>query len=433
MSEIENPEVKMPTPDEVKKQQVKLWAIGLGVLSLIAFGIYLVSGDNKNNPNQLSNERDATIYDVTGSVDDKNYWMYKNEGKLAEQQQTQEKILQEIDKIRGDLDKPQLNNNQFDSREDELLELRARVQAYENQQYQTEYQNDMYSESPKPSISRNQNKVIQNALPDQDYYDQNQIAASNSIQQPVLRPASGIFSENLALEPLSDEKNNSPHMDSYIPAGSFAKAVLLSGVDVSAGVSSQSNPKPVVLRLVDKGSLPNKAVGNMKECRVVAAAYGDLSSERAYMRLEKLSCIENDGHVIETDVDGYISGEDGKNGLRGNVVMRDGEVLKRGFVGGLFSGLGKATAQTFQTTSVSPLGVTSSVTGADTFAKAAADGVGDAFELMAKYNIQRAEQYQPVIQISAGRLVEIVFHSGSKFGEKKTREPAKKTGDIYAN
>jgi hypothetical protein len=26
--------------------------------------------------------------------------------------------------------------------------------------------------------------------------------------------------------------------------------------------------------------------------------------------------------VIETDVDGYISGEDGKNGMRGRMVMR---------------------------------------------------------------------------------------------------------------
>ncbi len=433
MSEIEETEVKMPTPDEVKKQQVKLWAIGLGILSLIAFGIYLISGDNKNDPNQLSNHRDTTIYDVTGSVDDKNYWMYKNEGKLAEQGQTQEKILQEIDKIRGELGKPALNDNQLDNRENELLELRARVHAYENEQYQADYKNENYNEPVKSNIRSNIDKPNRNILPEQDYYEQNQITQSNGMPQSLPRPAPGIFSETLDLVPLSDESNNTPHIDSYIPAGSFAKAVLLSGIDVSAGVSSQSNPKPVVLRLIDKGSLPNRAVGNMKECRVVAAAYGDLSSERAYMRLEKLSCIEKDGHVIETDVDGYISGEDGKNGLRGNVVMRDGEVLKRGFVGGLFSGLGKATAQTFQTTSVSPLGVTSSVTGAYTFAKAAADGVGDAFELMAKYNIQRAEQYQPVIQISAGRMVEVVFHSGSKFREKKKREAAKKSGDIYAN
>ena len=409
-------ELTTPSSDDVKKQQIKLWAIGFGVVLLIGLGVMFIGGESKSDLNKAGNHQESTIYDVTGAVEDKNYWMYKNEGKLIEQEEKQAKILQEIDKLRGEMGKPVFSAEPVDSRESELLELRARVQAYENQQYQ----NEEYSQPVKAQVKPS-------ALPEPDYFEQ------NTLQQPVLRPAPGIFSETLELVPLSDDTSNAPHIDSYIPAGSFAKAVLLSGIDVSAGVSSQANPKPVVLRLIDKGSLPNRAVGNMKECRVVAAAYGDLSSERAYMRLEKLSCIEKDGHVIETDVDGYISGEDGKNGLRGNVVMRDGEVLKRGFVGGLFSGLGKATAQTFQTTSVSPLGVTSSVTGADTFAKAAADGVGDAFELMAKYNIQRAEQYQPVIQVSAGRVVEIVFHSGSQFGEKKAREPVKKSGDIYAN
>jgi hypothetical protein len=55
---------------------------------------------------------------------------------------------------------------------------------------------------------------------------------------------------------------------------------------------------------------------------------------------------------------------------------------------------------------------------------------------MARYNIQRAEQYQPVIQISAGRVVNVVFHSGSKFGEKKTRKKEEvnsgpKVGNIF--
>jgi len=162
----------------------------------------------------------------------------------------------------------------------------------------------------------------------------------------------------------------------------------------------------------------------MKECRVVAAAYGDLSSERAYMRLEKLSCVKPDGHVIESKVDGYVSGNDGKNGVRGRVVIRDAEMLKRGFMGGVLSGLGKATTNSFSSTSVSPFGSvnTSTAKGADIFKQAGAQGSADAFELMARYNIQRAEQYQPVIQIGAATKVEVVFLSGAEFGEQKVME-----------
>jgi conjugal transfer pilus assembly protein TraB len=90
-------------------------------------------------------------------------------------------------------------------------------------------------------------------------------------------------------------------------------------------------------------------------------------------------------------------------------------------LGGLLSGLGKATSQSFNTTSVSPLGAVNTVKGGDIFKQAGAEGAGNAFELMAKYNIQRAEQYQPVIQISAGREVFVIFHSGRAFGEHRAK------------
>ena len=38
---------------------------------------------------------------------------------------------------------------------------------------------------------------------------------------------------------------------------------------------------------------------------------------------------------------------------------------------------------------------------------------------LAEYNIQRAEQYHPVIQISAGTLVDIVFLKGFSLEENK--------------
>ena len=38
-------------------------------------------------------------------------------------------------------------------------------------------------------------------------------------------------------------------LESWLPAGSYADAVVLAGVDASAGVSSQGDPRPVLLRL----------------------------------------------------------------------------------------------------------------------------------------------------------------------------------------
>jgi len=47
-------------------------------------------------------------------------------------------------------------------------------------------------------------------------------------------------------------------VDHYVPAGSFARGVLTSGVVASTSVGSSSNPRPVHIQLTDFGTLPRK-------------------------------------------------------------------------------------------------------------------------------------------------------------------------------
>jgi len=368
----------------------------LGGLLLFFFGM------SESVPPKTTMSTEAPLHDVTKTVEDKSFWMFQAEEQIREAKKKQEQLAAELEAL-----KKMTVERDHVSDEENIQALKQRIEQLE-MAHSTEARENPLSEMALFKTRE--------SLPDNDASTLNQAGETTP----------GIFSESMDL---TLTENKLPQVDSYIPAGSYAKAVLLSGVDVSAAISSQTNPQPVLLRLVHKGNLPNKAVGRMKDCRLIASAYGELSSERAYMRLEKLSCVEPDGRVIETAVDGYISGEDGKNGLRGRVVIRDAEVLQRGFMGGLLSGLGKASSQSFNSTSISPIGTvsTSTAKGSDIFKQAGAEGAGDAFELMAKYNIQRAEQYQPVIQISAGRAVEVVFHSGSSFGEKKLKNKKRET------
>jgi len=424
------------TPIDLRKKQIKLWAIVFLTGTIVILGLWLLGTEEAVIESKEKIRDAAPVYDVTKAVDDKSYWIFKSEKKLAEQSETQASILKQIEEIRGTINQSPEQITQAEDKERELQTFKTRIEELEKRVLLKEELN-AWSSQPTANQAFEQPVAPDNPqhFPPNQYYGSQHAGNGKLPVDATSGVNGGIFTESLALE-VRDEYQNRQHVDSYIPAGSYAKAILLSGVDVSAGVSSQASPKPVLLRLVDQGSLPNKAVGQMKECRIIAAAYGDLSSERAYMRLEKLSCTQPDGYVIETDVDGYITGGDGKNGVRGRVVIRDGEVLKRGLMGGLLSGLGKATAQTFSTTTVSPLGMTNMLNGKDAFKAAGAEGVGDAFELLARYNIQRAEQYQPVIQISAGRVIEVVFHSGSKFGERRTRQredksEGPKVGNIF--
>ena len=57
-------------------------------------------------------------------------------------------------------------------------------------------------------------------------------------------------------------------------------------------MTAASDPRPMLLRLIDPGTLPRRFQSDLKDCHCTASAYGDLSSERVYARLEKLTCIE---------------------------------------------------------------------------------------------------------------------------------------------
>jgi hypothetical protein len=83
-------------------------------------------------------------------------------------------------------------------------------------------------------------------------------------------------------------------LDNYIPI-SFTRGVLLGGLDAPTGGQAQSNPHPVLLRLDDNAILPNRFRAEVRECFVIGAGYGDISSERAYIRTERLSCVRHDG------------------------------------------------------------------------------------------------------------------------------------------
>ena len=74
----------------------------------------------------------------------------------------------------------------------------------------------------------------------------------------------------------------------------------------------------------------------MKQCRLLASAYGDISSERAIVRAEELVCEDKEaGLVISTKVSGVIYGDDGTNGIRGSVVSMSDKHLKNAVIGGV--------------------------------------------------------------------------------------------------
>jgi len=215
--------------------------------------------------------------------------------------------------------------------------------------------------------------------------------------------------------PADPAKANSQPRDSrrYIPSGAFTRAILLGGLDAPTGGQSQRNPQPVLLRLVDNAVLPNHFRSRIKECFVIGAGYGDISSERAYIRTESLSCVTREGTAIDVPIKGYVAGEDGKAGMRGRLVSKQGQLLANALLAGVASGIGHTFQQSSTTLSVSPLGATTAVDPAKQFQAGFGTGVGRALDRLAQYYISLAEKVFPVIEVDAGRTVDVVITQGT--------------------
>ena len=204
-------------------------------------------------------------------------------------------------------------------------------------------------------------------------------------------------------------------LSNYLPAGSYASAIVLSGVDASTSVTSQAEPIPVVFRItapaITAGTRSTRGhTIDLTGCIVTGSARGDLSSERVYVRLLKLSCIQSGGRVFERDVAGYMSGA-GKAGARGLVVSREGRLVTNAAIAGALGGLAEGVQ-----------GISEAASGADVASfddvlqsaggASAAGGVSGAANRLSEYYIERAEQYQPVVSLYGGTAVELVFMEG---------------------
>ena len=214
--------------------------------------------------------------------------------------------------------------------------------------------------------------------------------------------------------PSGDKKDaNAKTPGSYLPSGAFVRAVLLAGLNAPTGGQAHSNPHPVLLRVVDHAQLPNHFRLKAKDCLIVGSGYGDLSSERAYIRTETLSCISPSGEALDMPIKGYVAGEDGKAGVMGRLITKQGQVLANALLAGIGSGIGQAFQQSASITSVSPLGSTSTVKDGQELRAGLASGVSKAMDRLAQYYISLAEKLYPVVEVDAGRMVDVVITKGT--------------------
>lgn len=219
----------------------------------------------------------------------------------------------------------------------------------------------------------------------------------------------------------------------FLPTGAITKARLLNGIYAPTMTKAKSNPLPVLMRMVDLSIIPNRKKFNIKECFILGEGFGELSSERVHVRLTDLSCVTKQNKIIDLGLKGFVAGEDGATGISGKVVSKQGAMLGRTIIAGFLQGVGQSMATANQSVQTSALGTTTTATdlSASVVAKSGAfAGGAKAAEKLADFYLKMADSIEPVIEVSGGRLVDVVITRGIDLvtrdeieSEKKASQP----------
>jgi conjugal transfer pilus assembly protein TraB len=203
-------------------------------------------------------------------------------------------------------------------------------------------------------------------------------------------------------------------MAGYVPSGSFAPVVLLTGVEAGTAETSQSDPQPVLMRVERDAIAPGLARYEVASCFLLGSAHASLSTERAYIRLARLSCVDKHAKlVIDNELKGYVVDSDGMFGLRGKLVQRQGALLAKTLLAGFASGLASALGQAQGTTYVGTFGAGQTISGDAALRGAAFGGASRATDQLAQFYLKQAESIFPVVEVEPKRKAGIVLTEGT--------------------
>lgn len=208
-------------------------------------------------------------------------------------------------------------------------------------------------------------------------------------------------------------------IESVIPVGSFFRVTLLSGIDAATGMKAQSQPQPVLLKINNISQLPNKFRQDVQQCHIIGEAFGSLSDERAYIRTSTLSCIKKDNGLINSKIEGWITGEDGTLGLRGKVVSKKGAFLARRIVASFLEGVSAAFSNSGKRVDNYLGGTTTTIQPSDAFQVGVGQGASDAMKDLAESYKKMSEDITVVIEIASGRKGHVVVSTETPLDVKK--------------
>lgn len=281
----------------------------------------------------------------------------------------------------------------------------------------------MRAELADLKLKQNKPPTLDDALPSGDMQPSQVFNAPVEVaapEEPKLRLMVGEAIKNEVVEEVLAKK---PTV--FLPAGSNFEGILLNGMDAPTTAIAKQHPVPTAMRIKTDAIMPNRYRYDVRECFVMLSGFGELSTERVQLRTVVLSCIKTDGAVIEAKIEGYVVGEDGRLGMRGRLISKQGQLIAKSFVSGFFSGIAGGMAPLSVPQLNTTPGNTQQIQGPNIngmLTAGTAKGVADSGRMLSAFYLDMAKEMFPVVEIDANRRATIIIEKGVELnmvGEKK--------------
>lgn len=280
------------------------------------------------------------------------------------------------------------------------------------------------SQVPPIGVAPSQDQLQQESV---QFYGATDEFQGSSVSQTRTKPKHGVNKgPDLIAFPVKAEAKSEGVV---LPAGSYVKAKILTGVDVPEGKTY-----PVLMVLDFSYVAPNDHKIDLSGCFMIAKAEGDLSTERVQMQATKMSCVSKKGKMFERDINGFIADDkDGSFAMKGQVNSKQGRVAAMAFLAGVVDGVGKAVQASQTTQSTNPFGGSSSTMTGDAGKYAMAGGASNAASMVAQWYLQQAQNLAPTVAVGSGRDVWIVMKDKVKLPEEFFKKERKGSDEgIYS-
>lgn len=391
--------------DEIKhKQNIFKISLFVGIFIVVALAVIALDDSPKESVG------DFKLYSEEKSI--KTRWMSEAANELKLQKESMKQVERATKEAQSEVEKLRA----------ELTKLKEERASYLSSQ--DEKKGSM--KYPEPPHEIDLNSYLP---PEMREVEEKQDPPHALLEDTPIKVVEREFIPSLGVESYASQEKSAPaelkkELLALLSTGTILQATLTNGMDAPTMSQAKDNPLIVHMILRDLAILPNRQKHDIKDCFVLGEGYGDLSSERAYIRANNISCITSKGH-IDMPIKGYIAGEDGKIGLRGKVISKQGTLLARAIVAGFIDGVAKGFNDVGQTIQVTPFG-TSSTQNLDTksmLEKGAYSGLASGAGRLMDFYLKLADQVFPVIEIEAGRKVDIVLNDKIELTPLEEKQP----------